>query len=282
MGDTAPIASVGFIGLGDQGGPMAEQLAAKGPALTIWARRPDVADRFAALGAHKADSPRDLARAVDLTCICVTTEADVRSVVLDGGVLAAMRPGSLLAIHSTVSPEFCASLALAGGRTDVEVVEAPVSGSGIAAREGRLLVLLGCSDDAAGRVAPVFSAFSNAIHHVGSSGTAGTAKLINNTLMAANLEMARSALAWAETAGISRQTMREVGLCGVGRSHALDAILRLEEPQRAEHISKLMAKDFALSRAAAPGAAISLISAAERGVAHMEGAARSAGSPDHS
>lgn len=284
MTEVAEIASVGFVGLGDQGGPMAEQLAARGPALTIWARRREVADRFVSLGASRAASPADLARAADLTCICVTTEADVREVVRDGGVLAAIRPGGLLAVHSTVSPGFCAALAHESGRSDIEIVEAPVSGSGIAAREGRLLVLLGCSDAAARRVRPVFSAFSNAIHHVGPSGTAGMAKLVNNALMAANLEMARSALAWAQAAGIPRATMREVALAGVGRSHALDAILRLEEPARAAHISKLMAKDFELAQAASAIAregSRSLLSAAEKGVDHVIAAART-GKPDHS
>src|SRR5271155_3979743 len=94
----------GFIGLGDQGGAMAKMMLQAGLPLGVWARKPAAVAPFVAEGASAAESAAALAAQCDVLSICVTTDSDVREVILDYGVLDAMRPNSVIAIHSTVLP----------------------------------------------------------------------------------------------------------------------------------------------------------------------------------
>src|SRR6201981_3082890 len=102
---------VGFIGLGSQGGPMAERIVEAGSPTTLWARRPASLEPFADTAAKLAGSPAELGATSDLVCLCVVADADVEEV-LDGdsGVLAGMADGGIIAIHSTVHPDTCRRL----------------------------------------------------------------------------------------------------------------------------------------------------------------------------
>jgi len=135
---------VGFVGLGDQGGPMARRIADAGFSTTVWARRPATLHPFASTPATIAASPADLGRTSDLVGVCVVNDDDVRAVLLGpDGVLAGMGPGSIIAIHSTVHPQTCREVADAARATGVSVIDAPVSGGGQVAAAGQLLVLVG-------------------------------------------------------------------------------------------------------------------------------------------
>jgi 3-hydroxyisobutyrate dehydrogenase len=249
---------IGFIGLGDQGGPMAEMLLADGHEVHVWARRVEVVQVFAGRGARCHAAPAELAAAVDLVGLCVTADADVLEVAEQGGLLAALAPGSVLAIHSTVSPAVCSRLAEQAAPRAVAVIDAPVSGSGTAARERRLLMMTGGDAHAAERIKQAYSGFCRPILHMGVLGSALHAKFINNTLMGANLELARYALAAGERFGIGREQLRDALLAGVARSYAMEAILRLEEPQRARHIGSIMVKDLQLAQRTAVEAGVPL------------------------
>lgn len=103
---------VGFIGLGNQGGPMSRRIVEGGYDLTLWARRPATLEPFADTAAITAQSPAELAAASDLVCLCVTGDDDVREVLTgENGVLAGLAPGGMVAIHSTVHPDTCRELA---------------------------------------------------------------------------------------------------------------------------------------------------------------------------
>lgn len=249
---------VGFIGLGEQGGAMAEMLLADGHELHVWARRPETAAAFAQRGARSHATARELAGAVQLMCLCVTADADVLEVTEGNGVLSALRPGAVLAVHSTVSPQVCLQLAEQAQPRGVQVLDAPVSGSAVGARERRLLMMTGGDADAAALAATAFAGFCKPIVHMGPLGSALHAKFINNLLMHANLELARAALAAGERFGIDRLVLREAMLAGVARSFALDAIVRQEVPERARHLVGLMQKDQQLANAAAESAGVSL------------------------
>ncbi len=103
---------VGFIGLGSQGAPMARRIVEGGYELTLWARRPASVEPYADTAAKIAATPAELGAASDLVCLCVVGDDDVRQV-LDGetGVLAGMKPGGIIAIHSTVHPDTCREVA---------------------------------------------------------------------------------------------------------------------------------------------------------------------------
>src|SRR3546814_18848786 len=90
---------IGFIGLGDQGGPMAQMILAGGFDLTVWARREAVRADYVRRGAKAATDPVALAAASDLLCLCVTGDEDVRALMLDQGLLEAMGKRSIVALH---------------------------------------------------------------------------------------------------------------------------------------------------------------------------------------
>ncbi|HSS26187.1 MAG TPA: NAD(P)-binding domain-containing protein, partial [Mycobacterium sp.] len=135
---------VGFIGLGSQGGPMARRIVEGGYPMTLWARRPATLEPFADTPAKVAESPAEVAAASDLVCLCVVGDDDIEEITGDQhGVLAAMKPGSIIAVHSTVHPDTCRKLAKKFGARNVSVIDAPVSGGGGAASQRRLLVMVG-------------------------------------------------------------------------------------------------------------------------------------------
>src|ERR1700756_2314291 len=128
---------VGFIGLGSQGGPMARRIVDGGYETTLWARRPATLEPFADTPAKIAESLAELAAASDLVCLCVVGDDDIDEITRgEQGLLASMKPGSVIAVHSTVHPNTCHDLAKNADTRGISVIDAPVSGGGPAASEG--------------------------------------------------------------------------------------------------------------------------------------------------
>ncbi len=216
---------VGFIGLGSQGGPMARRIAEAGYETTLWARRPATLEPFADTPAKVAASPADLAAASDLVCLCVVGDADIEEITSgEGGLLAAMEPGGVIAVHSTVHPNTCRGLAKKAGARGVSVIDAPVSGGGGAASEGRLLVMVGGDADVVERCRPVFESYADPVVHLGELGSGQTTKLLNNLLFTANLGTAAAALSLADALGVSPDRFTEVVSRGSANSFALNAL----------------------------------------------------------
>lgn len=250
---------VGFIGLGSQGGPMAEMIDRAGFDLRIWARREAVRAEYRERGFGVADTPAGLAGDSDLLCLCVTGDDDVRELVDDAGVLGAMRRGSILLIHSTVSPQTCQDVAAAAAPSGVAVLDAPVSGSGEAARGRRLLVLVGGDSAVLERARPVLSSYGDPVVHVGTVGDGQRAKIVNNLACIANMAVADLSLRLGESVGLDRAVLRQALLNGSGRSFALDALDRLIRPSNAGHAAALFEKDAQLAGALAPEADLTAV-----------------------
>jgi 3-hydroxyisobutyrate dehydrogenase len=216
---------VGFIGLGSQGAPMARRIVEAGHPTTLWARRPDTLQQFADTAAKVAESPAELAAASDLVCLCVVGDADVDEVAGgERGLLAGIEPGSAIAVHSTVHPDTCRELAKKAAARGVSVIDAPVSGGGDAAAEGRLMVMVGGDADVVERCRPVFETYSDSVVHVGAVGSGQTTKLLNNLLFTANLGTANAALSLATALGIAPERLTEVVSRSSGNSFALNAM----------------------------------------------------------
>lgn len=243
---------VGFIGLGDQGGPMARMIAAAGFPLTIWARRAEVRSRFAALGATIANDPAALAAASDLTCICVTGDSDVRDLLIDGGMIAALRKRSLIAIHSTIRPQTCVELSRLVSRAGATLLDLPVSGSGHAALARSLLVMAGGDAAAVARAMPVLESYASTIIRIGHVGAAMNAKLVNNLMVVVNIGQAFRALTLGRRMGVEPVALRKALLAGTGRTFAIDLIERLQVPARADHVRSILLKDVGLAIDAMP------------------------------
>jgi len=213
---------VGFIGLGHQGAPIARRIIGGGFHTTLWARRAETLEPFDGSGASIAATARDLAAAVDLVEVCVVNDADVEQVLAaDDGVLAGARPGTVVAIHSTVHPDTCRRMGERAASRAITVIDAPVSGSAVAADAGTLLVMVGGDTATVEACRPVFSTFGHPIIHVGPLGTAQLAKLVNNVLLTANMSMARDAVVLGEALGLDPDKLGEVLEHGTGRSYGL-------------------------------------------------------------
>jgi len=252
---------VGFIGLGSQGGPMARRIVEAGYPTTLWARRPASVEPFGDTAAKIAASPAELAAASDLVCLCVVGDADVEEV-LGGaeGVLAGLGAGGVIAVHSTVHPDTCRRLAEQAATQGVSLIDAPVSGGGGAAAEGRLLVMTGGETEIVERCRPVFATYADPVVHLGGLGSGQVTKLLNNLLFTANLATAASALKLGAGLGVEHGRLGEVLAHGSGNSFALGRILGSGGTLdiMAAHAGALLRKDVGLvaglaEAAGAPG-----------------------------
>jgi 3-hydroxyisobutyrate dehydrogenase len=246
----------GFIGLGSQGGPMARRIVDQDIPLTIWARRPESVVPFADTSAEVAATPAEVGSTSDVVGICVVADADVEDVVLrDDGVLAGMAAGGTIAIHSTVHPDTCRRLAEAARGQGVEVIDAPVSGGGGAAAEGRLLVMVGGPAEALDRCRPVFETFGAPILHLGPLGSGQVAKVLNNLVFTAQVAVGLDTFRFAQGLGVDREAMAEVLAHGSGGSRAA-AILAMTGFDTAgiATAADLLRKDVDIALALAEGA----------------------------
>jgi 3-hydroxyisobutyrate dehydrogenase-like beta-hydroxyacid dehydrogenase len=204
---------------------MARRIVEAGYQTTLWARRAATLEPFADTAAKVAESPAELAADCDLVCLCVVGDADIEEITGgDHGLLASMKQGGVIAVHSTVHPNTCRKIAETAGAHGVSVIDAPVSGGGPAASEGRLLVMVGGDADVVERCRPVFATYADPIVHLGDLGSGQTTKLLNNLLFTANLGIAATALSLADALGVSPDRFTEVASRGSANSFALNAL----------------------------------------------------------
>jgi len=227
----SPLMRVGFIGLGSQGGPMARRIIGAGYPVTLWARRPATLEPFADTSAKGSGSPAELAAASDLVCVCVVSDADVEEVLAgEHGVLAGLprkgggEVGGVVAVHSTIHPDTCRRLADMAAAAGARLVDAPVSGGGPAAAEGRLLVMAGGDAETVEYCRPVFATYADPVVHLGPVGSGQLTKLLNNVLFTANLATAASTLALGQALDIDPRRLADVIAHGSGSSFALGRI----------------------------------------------------------
>lgn len=236
--------AVGFIGLGSQGAPIAERMLLAGHTLTVWARRPEAAATLVEKGAHQADSIADLAAQCDYIGVCVVDDAGVIEVC--DQLIPSMKAGGLLVIHSTVLPQTCEALAQRAEERGIAFLDAPVSGGGPAASAGKLTVMCGGTEAAFANAKPVLETFGAKIVHLGPAGAAQRAKIINNSLMAAHMGLAFTALGMADDLGIDRAALSDLIQHSSGRSFGFEVFARLPSPEAFAHGAKLLLKDVNL------------------------------------
>ncbi|WP_022956566.1 NAD(P)-dependent oxidoreductase [Perlucidibaca piscinae] len=214
---------VAFLGLGVMGYPMAGHLQRAGHRVQVWNRTRAKADAWCAQhGGQPATSPADAARSASIVLTCVGRDDDLESVVLGpDGILAGLRPGSLLIDHSTVSATLSRRLAAMLQEAGCGFVDAPVSGGQQGAINGQLSIFCGGSDSDVARAAPVLAAYARAQAHVGPSGSGQLAKMVNQICVAGVLQGLSEGMHFAQRAGLDvAQVMALVGQ-GAGSSWQL-------------------------------------------------------------
>jgi 3-hydroxyisobutyrate dehydrogenase len=252
---------VGFIGLGSQGGPMARRIVEHGFPTTLWARRPATLEPFGDTPAVVAGSPAEVAAQSDLVGVCVVDDADVEDVVNGPeGVLAGIGVGAVVAVHSTVHPETCRRLARDAHERGAALIDAPVSGGGDVASQGRLLVMVGGDTDAVERSRPVLATYGDPLVHVGGVGAGQIAKILNNLVFAAHLAVATGAFEIGATLGVEPATLAPVLAHGSARSYGIEltSALGFTAAPVGAHAGPLLRKDVAIAVELAQAAGIDL------------------------
>ena len=175
------MARIGFVGVGNIGRPMAENLLAARHELAVHDRRPEAAAALLAAGARWADSTADLAAGCEIVATCLPGPAEMESVCLGpGGILQNIRSGALYLDHTTNSPLLVRRVHDALARKGVEMVDAPVSGGMEGARTRDLLVMAGGAPATFTRARPVLAAMAKRVLHTGGIGSGSIAKILHN------------------------------------------------------------------------------------------------------
>lgn len=214
------MASIGFIGLGVMGAPMARHLAAAGHEVTVYNRTPEKAAAWvAAHGGRAAPTPAAAAHGAEAVFACVGRDADLEAVTLGAdGAFAALAPGALFVDHTTVSAHLARRLAEAGAARGLLVVDAPVSGGQAGAEKGTLSVMAGGSPEAFAAAQPLIAAYAARTVHVGTAGAGQQAKMVNQIAIAGVLGGLAEALRFAERAGLDLERVYEAISGGAAQS----------------------------------------------------------------
>ncbi|MBX5441703.1 MAG: NAD(P)-dependent oxidoreductase [Solirubrobacteraceae bacterium] len=219
------MATVGFIGLGNMGWPMAANLVAAGHDVVVHDADPARAEAFASeKGARVAGGPSGVAGA-DALITMLPDDRVVASVLLDDGFAAALPAGAVIVDMSSSDPVGTRRL---GERlpADALLVDAPVSGGVPRAQDGTLSIMVGGSDDAVARAMPLLEALGERIFRTGELGTGHAMKALNNYLAAAAYSAATEALAIGRRFGLDPETMFDIVNTSTGRSFSSEVVLR--------------------------------------------------------
>ncbi|NHC23141.1 NAD(P)-dependent oxidoreductase [Nocardioides sp. IC4_145] len=206
---TTSTTQVGFVGLGSIGKPMALRLAA-GEALDVHVY--DVATgplaELEAAGAKVGGSVAEVAAAVDVLCVMVRDDDQVRAV-LDEALTTA-REGMVFVVHSTVAPGTPSELADLAARSGVRLLDAPVSGGPMGAADGTLAILVGGEDEAFAAARPALEAMGTKVVHTGPVGSGTRFKLARNLMHFVSFTAATEAQRLAEAAGLDLKALGDV------------------------------------------------------------------------
>ena len=202
--------TIGWIGLGAMGWPMAGHLHAQGQLAAVWNRSQAKASAFVEQhpGVAIADSAEALGQAVDAVAICVSADADLNAVI--GALLPGLRRGQTVIDHSTVSPEAARRQAVRLADIGVGFVDAPVTGGVEGAIKGRLAVMAGGEWDHYHAMTPFLDAYSRIHHHLGPSGAGQSAKAVNQLMVAGIAEAVCESLALMDRIDLPREMMLEL------------------------------------------------------------------------
>ncbi|BBY05806.1 NAD(P)-dependent oxidoreductase [Mycobacterium noviomagense] len=198
---------LGYIGLGNMGAPMAKRLVDWPGGLTVFDVRTEAMTPLAEAGALLADSVADVA-AADIISVTVLDDAQVRDVVAQ--LAANAKPGTVIAIHSTISDTTAVELADQLKPQGIHVVDAPVSGGGGAAEKGELATMVGAEREVYERIKPAFKQWASLVIHAGGPGAGTRMKLARNMLTFTSYAAACEAMKLAEAAGLDLQALGRV------------------------------------------------------------------------
>jgi 2-hydroxy-3-oxopropionate reductase len=215
--------AVGFVGLGIMGAFMAGNLLEAGHELVVHNRTRTKAEQLAQHGTRVADSPREVAEGSDVIITMLPGPPQVEEVVAgEGGLLEGAREGSLIIDMSTSSPILARELARTARNKAVGMLDAPVSGGDVGARDGTLSIMVGGEEDDFERARPLFGVMGETVVHVGGTGTGQVAKACNQIVVALVIEAVAEALVLGTKAGVAPGRVVEVLSGGLASNKVLE------------------------------------------------------------
>lgn len=209
---------VAFIGLGIMGRPMAGHLLDAGHRVIVHTRTPAKARDLQSRGARWVNSPAEAARQASVVFICVNDTPDVQAVITGkGGVMESARPGLIVVDHSTISPAATRELADTLATKGAQLLDAPVSGGDVGAKNGTLSIMVGGDVAAFEKVQPLLGIMGKTVTHCGPSGNGQLTKLVNQILVSVTELAVCEALAFADDNGLDLpMTLAAVGAGAAG------------------------------------------------------------------
>jgi 3-hydroxyisobutyrate dehydrogenase-like beta-hydroxyacid dehydrogenase len=248
--------SVGFIGLGRMGKPMAVNLLGAGYHLVVHSRSPVPVSELVREGATPAAYPSEVAALADVVFTCLPDEAASEAVYMGPfGLLEACRPTNMFIETSTISPEMALRVAAAAKAKRAIYIDAPISGGVERAQDGGLTIMAGGAVEAVARARPLLEVLGINVHHVGTVGQGEVVKLVNQLLVAVHTQVAGEAMALAMKAGADPEQVLEI----LSSSWGMSAMLSRAGPKVASGDYgnaapiRLLAKDINLVAQMAAG-----------------------------
>jgi 2-hydroxy-3-oxopropionate reductase len=215
--------TIGFIGLGIMGRPMAKNLIKAGYALVVHSRSKPPVDDVVAAGARAAGSPREVAAQSDVVITMLPNSPDVELVALGkNGIIEGAKAGQIFLDMSTISPIVSKKVGAALADKGVKMLDAPVSGGEQGAINAALSIMVGGDRAVFDGVVPIFQAMGKTITHLGPLGAGGFTKLANQIIVAVNLTALAEALTLARKAGLDRDLTLTALAGGLAGSKCLE------------------------------------------------------------
>jgi 3-hydroxyisobutyrate dehydrogenase len=255
------MARIGFIGLGNMGLPMAQNLIKAGQSVAGFDVTEYAAERLVTGGGTRARSAAEACEDAEVVITMLPAGEQVREVYLgDGGVLAAAGKGTLLIDSSTIDVNTAREVAQAAHEEGLAMVDAPVSGGVAGAQAATLTFMVGGPDDAFARAQPVLEKMGKTIVHAGGAGTGQAAKICNNMVLGASMIVVSEAFLLAEKLGLDAQKLFDIsskssGQCWSMTSYCPVPGLVPNSPANRDYrpgfSAEMMLKDLKLAQTAA-------------------------------
>jgi 2-hydroxy-3-oxopropionate reductase len=212
------MSTIGFIGLGIMGSPMAVHLQEAGHQVSGYNKRRDTAGPLLDAGGRKASSIADAVQGADVVAVMVPDSPDVHEVLTGaGGVFESAAPGTLVIDFSSIRPDVTAELAQIASDGGFRLLDAPVSGGEAGAKNAALSIMVGGAAEDFAAAKPVFDAVGKTIVHVGPNGAGQTVKAANQLIVGTNIQVLAEALVFLEAYGVDTEAAMDVlggGLAG--------------------------------------------------------------------
>ena len=215
--------TVGFIGLGIMGGPMAANLVKAGFDVVGYNLSPQPVQRLVERGGRGADSLAAAVRDADMVITMLPDSPDVEAVALgDDGIYANARPGTLHVDMSSIRPDVARKVAEGGTERGMRVIDAPVSGGEQGAIDATLSIMVGGDAGDVAEARPVLEAVVKTVVHVGPAGSGQTVKAANQLIVAGTIELVAEAIVFLEAYGVDTEAAGEVLAGGLAGNAILD------------------------------------------------------------